>query len=122
MGRRGPSQSNLPVERGAFVGRDRGLASIGRALNDGAAAAPHVLALIGPPGVGKTRIALRAATRELPNFGHTGGVWLMECFDAVDVGGLVRLLGLMLGLLPDASAPAGVELARVIRAVRERRR
>lgn len=120
MGRRGPSQTNLPVERGAFVGRDRGLASIGRALNDGAADAPHVLALIGPPGVGKTRIALRAATRELPNFGHTGGVWLMECFDAVDVGGLVRLLGLMLGLLPDASAPAGVELARVIRAVRER--
>jgi predicted ATPase/tetratricopeptide (TPR) repeat protein len=120
MARRGPPLTNLPVERGAFVGRERGLAAIARVLADDDAAAPRVLALTGPPGVGKTRLALRAAARELPRFGHEGGVWLMECLDAVDAAGLVRLLGLMLGLLPDASAPAAVERVRITGALRER--
>ncbi|MDP2340267.1 MAG: hypothetical protein Q8O67_04865 [Deltaproteobacteria bacterium] len=120
MARRGPPLTNLPVERGAFVGRERGLAAIARVLGDDVVDAPRVLALTGPAGVGKTRLALRAAARELPRFGHEGGVWLMECLDAVDGAGLVRLLGLMLGLLPDASAPPEVELLRITGALRER--
>ncbi len=120
MLRRGPPQTNLPVERGAFVGRERGLAAIGRVLADDADDAPRVLALTGPAGVGKTRLCLRAAARELPRVGHDGGVWLVECLDATDDAGLVRLLGLMLGLLPDASAPQAVERARISSALRER--
>ena len=59
------------------------------------------------------RLALRAGARELPRFGHDGGVWLVECLGAEDGAGLIRLIGLMLGLLPDASATVDVERARI---------
>lgn len=118
MARR-PPETNLPVERGAFVGRERGLLAIAKVLGDDDAAA-HVLGLTGPPGIGKTRLALRAAARELPRFGLRGGVWLVECLGVDDARGLVRLIGLMLGLLPEAGASDDVERARVAAALNER--
>ncbi len=120
MARRGPPQTNLPVERGAFVGRERGLQAIARVLGDDTANAPRVLALTGPAGVGKTRLALRAAARELPRYGHQGGVWLVECLGVDDGRGLIRLIGLMMGLLPDATAGDDVERARVVSVLRDR--
>jgi predicted ATPase/tetratricopeptide (TPR) repeat protein len=114
VARRGPPRTNLPVERGAFVGRERALAAIGRALGGDA---PPVLALVGPPGIGKTRLALRAAARELPRAGHEGGVWLVEAQGVDDGAGIVRLIGLTLGLLPDAAAPAEHERRRVAAAL-----
>lgn len=116
MARRGPPRTNLPVERGAFVGRERALAAIGKVLvGDGA----RVLALVGPAGIGKTRLALRAAARELPRVGHDGGVWLVEALGVDDGAGVVRLVGLTLGLLPDAAASIDHERARVAAALGE---
>jgi predicted ATPase/tetratricopeptide (TPR) repeat protein len=116
MARRPVPRTNLPVERGAFVGRERALLAIGKALGDG----PAVVVLVGPAGIGKTRLALRAAARELPRFGQEGGVWLVECLGAEDGDGLIRLIGLMLGLLPDASAPPDIERARIAAVLCER--
>lgn len=116
MARRSAPRTNLPVERGAFVGRERALLALGKALGDG----PAVVVLTGPPGIGKTRLALRAAARELPRFGQEGGVWLVECLGADDGDGLIRLIGLMQGLLPDASAPPDVERARIAAVLCER--
>jgi len=110
MVRRGAPRTNLPVERGAFVGRERALLALSKALSP---EAPPIVALVGPAGIGKTRLALRAGARELPRFGHDGGVWLVECLGAEDGAGLIRLIGLMLGLLPDASASVDVERARI---------
>jgi predicted ATPase/tetratricopeptide (TPR) repeat protein len=111
VARRGPPRTNLPVERGAFVGRERALVAVARALaTDG----PRVVALVGSAGHGKTRLALRAAARELPRFGHDGGVWLVEAGHGDDDGtGIVRVVGLTLGLLPDAAAGPDHERARV---------
>jgi predicted ATPase/tetratricopeptide (TPR) repeat protein len=116
MLRRSAPRTNLPVERGAFVGRERALLAIGKALVDG----PPVVALVGPAGIGKTRLALRAAARELPRFGQQGGVWLVECLGADDGDSLIRLIGLVLGLLPDASAPSEIERARIAGVLSER--
>jgi len=116
VSRRGPPRTNLPVERGAFVGRERALAAVARALQS---TSPAVVVLVGPAGHGKTRLALRAAARELPRFGHDGGVWLVEAAAADDGAGVVRLIGLTLGLLPDAAATAAHERARVAAALGE---
>jgi hypothetical protein len=50
--------SNLPPPLGGFVGRERDLADIIRRLTDPAC---RLLTLVGPGGIGKTRLALRAA-------------------------------------------------------------
>lgn len=110
MSRRGPPRTNLPVERGAFVGRERALVAVARALADGQ---PPLVVLVGAPGIGKTRLALRAGARELPRFGQAGGVWLVECLGVDDADGLVRVIGLLLGVLPDPSATAANERQRI---------
>ncbi|MFE6972577.1 ATP-binding protein [Streptomyces sp. NPDC057682] len=50
--------SNIPEETNSFVGREAELELIGHALSAG-----RLTTLTGPGGVGKTRIAVRAATR-----------------------------------------------------------
>ena len=91
--------------------------AIARALTDGQ---PTVVVLVGDAGIGKTRLALRAGARELPRFGQDGGVWLVECLGIDDAAGLIRLIGLMLGVLPDPSATAVLEQARIAAILAER--
>jgi predicted ATPase/DNA-binding CsgD family transcriptional regulator len=62
---------NLPVDVTSFVGRRRELADVKRLLP-----ASRLVTLTGVGGVGKTRLALRAAA-ELHR-GFAGGVWLVE--------------------------------------------
>ncbi len=67
--RSGPG--NVPVELTSFVGRARELAEVRRLL-----AAARVVTLAGPGGIGKSRLALRAA-HQLGRF-FPQGVWLAE--------------------------------------------
>jgi predicted ATPase/DNA-binding CsgD family transcriptional regulator len=62
---------NLPVELSSFVGRDRELSQIRKLL-----ATAHAITLTGPGGIGKSRLALRAAARLGRSF--PDGVWLVE--------------------------------------------
>lgn len=56
---------NLPAQPTSFIGRERELAQIAELL-----AQPHcrLLTVVGPGGVGKTRLALQAATARLSDF------------------------------------------------------
>lgn len=68
---------NLPAEATSFVGRRREVAELRRKLG-----AARVVSLVGPGGVGKTRLAIRGATdlaRGFPN-----GAWLVELADVRD--------------------------------------
>jgi predicted ATPase len=67
--RAGPG--NVPVELTSFVGRVHELAEVKRLL-----AAARVVTLAGPGGIGKSRLALRAA-HQLGRF-FPDGVWLAE--------------------------------------------
>lgn len=82
---------NLPHEVTSFVGRHRELADVQSLLSTS-----RLLTLVGPGGVGKTRLALRAADRMQREF--PDGVWLVELDhvrDPVMVGPtLVGVLGL----------------------------
>jgi len=76
---------NLPVEATSFVGRRRELAEIRKKL-----ASARLVSLVGPGGVGKTRLAVRAAT-EIGR-GFRDGAWLVELAEVRDpalVGGAV---------------------------------
>jgi predicted ATPase/class 3 adenylate cyclase len=58
---------NLPAPRTSFVGRTDELASIDRMLDEPDC---RLLTLVGPGGVGKTRLALEAAARRLDRYQH----------------------------------------------------
>src|SRR5215207_43320 len=62
---------NLPVELSSFVGRSRELSEVRRLLH-----VAHAITLTGPGGIGKTRLALRAARKLARHF--PDGVWLVE--------------------------------------------
>src|SRR5438034_11559917 len=70
---------NLPAEATSFVGRRRELAELRRKLGT-----VRIVSLVGPGGVGKTRLALRAAT-DLAR-GFPAGAWLVELADVRDPG------------------------------------
>ncbi|MFI6275125.1 ATP-binding protein [Streptomyces sp. NPDC050988] len=65
---------NLPAESNAFIGRTSELAEISALLG-----AERLVTLTGPGGVGKSRLALRAAHTVRAAF--PGGVWLVELSD-----------------------------------------
>ena len=71
MAAAGRRPGNLPAELSSFVGRREELAEVRRLLADS-----HLVTLTGVGGVGKTRLALRAAaglTRAFPD-----GAWLVR--------------------------------------------
>lgn len=62
---------NLPAQVSAFIGRESELTGVGRLI-----AASRLVTLTGSAGVGKTRLALRAAAG-LPD-GSADGVWFVD--------------------------------------------
>jgi predicted ATPase/DNA-binding CsgD family transcriptional regulator len=68
---------NLPGELSSFVGRGRELAEVKRLLSSA-----HVITLTGPGGIGKSRLALRAARRLGRHF--PDGVWWVELAELED--------------------------------------
>lgn len=62
---RATAQHNLPAETTVFVGRRAELAQIGELLADPGC---RLLTLVGPGGMGKTRLALQAARRAIDSF------------------------------------------------------
>ena len=68
---------NLPAETTSFIGRRRALAEVKQTLS-----AARLVSLVGPGGVGKTRLAVRAAADMARGF--PGGAWLVELADLRD--------------------------------------
>src|SRR5262249_38804156 len=64
-------RSNLPLQLTSFVGREQVLAELRRIL-----ALTRLLTLTGPPGVGKTRLALQLAGEGVDT--DADAVWLVE--------------------------------------------
>ena len=85
-----PTRSgNLPRPVGRLVGRDGDLAIV-----EDAVARHHVVTLVGPGGIGKTRLALAAAR----NAGGADGAWLIDLADVASPtevsGSVARVLGI----------------------------
>ncbi len=67
---------NLPLHLTPFVGRDRERDELARLLAD---PVRRLLTLVGPGGIGKTRLGLQVAAELLPL--HPDGVWLVQLAD-----------------------------------------
>ncbi len=113
-------QTNLVPPLGRFVGRASTVDAIDRKLQSGV----RLLTLVGPPGMGKTRLALRYAELRGGPFLGSGGVWFCDLTESHDVGDLCAVVARALGLrlagqvdreariaeLADAIARAGAPL------------
>lgn len=91
--------TNVPVARSALVGRDGEIAEIAESL-----ALHGSLTLLGPAGIGKTRLALEVGRRVLADF--PDGVWWCDLTSAVAPEQLYAVLADALKL---ESGPADVE-------------
>ena len=77
MARPARRSGNLPAETASFVGRHRELGEVRKKLTEA-----RLVSLVGPGGVGKTRLAVRIATGL--GRGFSGGAWLVELAEIGD--------------------------------------
>jgi predicted ATPase len=89
---------NLPLELTSFVGRRGELSEVNSLLS-----VSRLVTLTGIGGVGKTRLALRAATEARRTF--PDGVWLVELGDLCDGSLLVDVVAESLGVRDESGQP-----------------
>lgn len=96
-------KSNLPRLLPSFVGRREQLKALQQALKS-----QRLTTLVGPPGCGKTRLALEAALRN--QIAYSGGAWIVDLAQAEDEGSVERAVGsaLSLTLEPQQNVVAAV--------------
>ena len=99
---------NLPLQASSFIGRDRELVRVAKAL-----AEARVVTLTGVGGVGKTRLALQAAAEVLPEFRE--GAWLVELAPVRDPDGVVDAFAAVFGVTARAGQTLEESLAEFFR-------
>src|SRR5437868_2064075 len=91
----GTHRSNLPMPITSFIGRGGELVAVRQCMN-----AARLVTLIGAGGIGKTRLALRAAEEVLE--GYPDGVWLAELAPLGDATLVPHVLAAALGVRDQA--------------------
>jgi predicted ATPase/DNA-binding CsgD family transcriptional regulator len=84
---------NLPVQGTVFIGREQELVDIQARLADPTC---HLLTLLGPGGIGKTRLAIEAARRQIG--AYPNGVYLVPFAPVASLAFVVQALADGLGL------------------------
>src|SRR6266542_4923283 len=90
------TRGNLPAEQTSFIGRRHQLQEVKSALSGA-----RMVTLVGPGGVGKTRLALRSAT-DLRR-GVADGAWLVELAGLRDPELVTKAVMTSLGLRDESS-------------------
>jgi len=104
MARPARRRGNLPAEATSFIGRRRELADLKKKLSSA-----RLVSLVGPGGVGKTRLAIRAAAEVSRSF--SGGAWLVELADVRDPALVGNVVMAALDLRDQAAAAPSALLA-----------
>lgn len=100
---------NLPVRRDSFHGREAEIADLHRLIES-----DHPITLLGPPGIGKTRLAIEAAASSIDRF--RDGAWMVE-LAGLSNPDLVPLH--TLAVVGGAAAPGADPTAALIEALRQ---
>ncbi len=113
--------SVLPRPLSSFVGREDDLDRVVDLLGGS-----RLVTLTGPGGVGKTRLAVEAASRTVDDGPATDGVWLVELAGVQDPDLLSDTVAETIGLTDESAVAAGVAAprtaaARVTAALQHRR-
>ena len=82
---------NLPVETTRFIGRRHELAECGQLLDTA-----HLLTLVGPPGTGKTRLALQLGWEMLDSF--RDGVYFVSLAPLTDPAQVMNTVAIAIGV------------------------
>jgi predicted ATPase len=99
-----PTRRGLPPEPGPFIGRDSDL----RRLGDLALGGCRVLTLVGPGGMGKTRLALHWATAQQGTY--VGGAYFADLAACTNEAGFLAAVGAALEVPIAAGGPDAVRL------------
>lgn len=91
--------TDLVPERTSFVGRHADDHALSRLFADGR----RLVSIVGPGGIGKTRLARRFATRRLEQSGET---WFCDLTEARRLGDVLGAFGRLLDVVTD-EAPSG---------------
>ncbi len=79
--------SRVPV--GSLVGRDRDVARVLEVLSYGSSVGgSRLVTILGPPGMGKTRLAERCLELVADDLASDGGAWFCDLTSVTDAGGL----------------------------------
>ncbi|HQR12382.1 MAG TPA: tetratricopeptide repeat protein [Casimicrobiaceae bacterium] len=91
--------NNLPQQLTTFIGRDRERAEATRLL-----AGTRLLTIVGPGGIGKTRLSLQVTADAMDSY--PDGVWFIELAPIVDASLVPKVAAQVLALAEDASTPS----------------
>ena len=107
--RRGPdAPHNLPSRLTSFIGREREIREIMALV-----LCERLVALVGAPGVGKTRLSLQIAAGVIDQF--PDGVWLVELAPLADPGLVPQAVATVLGVHEQPGHPLTATLAGYLR-------
>jgi predicted ATPase/class 3 adenylate cyclase len=87
-------QGNVPALQPSLIGRSAELETLRRWFKEGT----RLLTLLGPGGMGKTRLATHFGALELESCAWEGGVWLFELAEARTADALCHTVGQALGV------------------------
>jgi len=102
---------NLPAQLTAFVGREMELAELSELLAPGAET--RLVTVVGPGGMGKTRLALEAASRQLDAYAQ--GVWSVSLAALQSAEAIVPAVAQALGMPFYRGEPPRQQLLRYLR-------
>ena len=97
--------NNLPQQVTSFVGRERELGEVASSLGK-----TRLLTLLGPGGIGKTRLSLQAAADAMDAF--PDGVWFVELAPLADAQRVPQTVARVLGVKEEAGRPVIEALLR----------
>jgi predicted ATPase/DNA-binding SARP family transcriptional activator len=106
-----PRRHNLPVQLTPFVGRGRELAELDDLLAPAAEA--RLVTVLGPGGIGKTRLALEVAAKQLTRY--PDGVWFVPLAAVQSAEVIVPTVAQALGVSFFGAEPPRQQLLRYLR-------
>ena len=92
------ARHNLPEERSSFVGRSDELAELARLIER-----QRLVSVVGPPGCGKTRLAIELGRAQLDDY--PDGVWFVPLAHQNDPALLIQSVGHKLGVVERPDRP-----------------
>ncbi|WP_067487102.1 AfsR/SARP family transcriptional regulator [Actinomadura hibisca] len=110
----GRPPTNLPAPVTSLIGRDQALDEVERLLDSA-----RLVTLIGPGGVGKTRLSVAVAARFVPRL--PDGVCLVELAGLAPGGDVAQAVAAALGVRDDMPGAASSPADRLAAALRDRR-
>ncbi len=113
-------KSNVHEIASSFVGRERERAALAERFEQGA----RLVTLVGPGGIGKTRIATRFAVERIESFSAHGGggAWFCDVTDARSATAVAAVVAASLGIVLKKSAAEAAVVEELGETLARRRR